>query len=76
LHGDLADHEVQTTPYRVRTLRKKLGLRCKQKLKIKATTDSKHNLPVARNILNREFTVNSPGIVWVSDITYISTDEG
>ena len=76
LHRDLADHEVQTTPYRVRTLRKKLGLRCKQKLKIKATTDSKHNLPVPPNILNREFTVNAPGIVWVSDITYIPTDEG
>lgn len=30
LHSDLADHGVQTTPYRVRTLRKKLGLRCKQ----------------------------------------------
>ena len=46
LHSDLADHGVQTTLYRVRTLRKKLGLRCKQKLKFKATTDSKHNLPV------------------------------
>ena len=40
------------------------------------TTDSKHNLPVAPNILNREFSVNAPGIVWVSDITYIPTDEG
>ena len=76
LHHDLADHNVQTTVYRVRTLRKKLGLRCKQKLKFKVTTDSKHNLPVAPNILNREFTVNAPGKVWVSDITYILTDEG
>jgi putative transposase len=75
LHHDLADHGVQTTPYRVRTLRKKLGLRCKQKLKFKVTTDSKHNLPVAPNILNREFSVNVPGKVWVSDITYIPTDE-
>ena len=40
------------------------------------TTDSKHYLPVAPNILNREFTVNAPGIVWVSDVTYIPTDEG
>src|SRR5690606_5134463 len=76
LHHDLADHGVQTTPYRVRTLRKKLNLRCKQKLKFKATTDSKHHLPVAPNILNREFAVNAPGKVWVSDITYIPTDEG
>lgn len=76
LHHDLADHGVQATPYRVRTLRKKLGLRCKQKLKFKVTTDSKHNLPVAPNILNREFAVTAPGKVWVSDITYIPTDEG
>jgi len=76
LHRDLADHGVQATPYRVRTLRKKLGLRCKQKLRFKVTTDSKHHLPVAPNILNRGFTVNAPGIVWVSDITYIPTDEG
>jgi len=76
LHHDLADNGVQTTPYRVRTLRKKLGLRCKQKRIFKVTTDSKHHLPVAPNILNREFAVNAPGIVWVSDITYIPTDEG
>lgn len=76
LHHDLADHGVQATPCRVRTLRKKLGLHCKQKLKFKVTTDSKHNLPVASNILNREFSVNAPGKVWVSDITYIPTDEG
>ncbi len=51
-------------------------MRCKQKLKFKVTTDSKHNLPVAPNILNREFSVNAPGKVCVSDITYIPTDEG
>ncbi|GKS69591.1 hypothetical protein W03_15950 [Nitrosomonas sp. PY1] len=76
LHRDLADRGVQTTPYRVRTLRKKLNLRCKQKLKFKVTTDSRHNLPVASNILNREFTVRALGKVWVSDMTYIPTDEG
>jgi len=73
LYHDLADHGVQTTPYRVRTLRKKLGLRCKQKLKFKVATDSRHHLPVAPNILGREFTVNAPGKVWVSDIIRSST---
>lgn len=76
LHHDLADHGVQATPYRVRTLRKKLNLCCKQKLKFKVTADSKHHLPVAPNILNREFSANAPGKVWISDITYIPTDEG
>ncbi len=76
LYHDLVDHGVQTTPYRVRTLRKKLNLRCKQKLKFKVTTDSRHNLPIAPNILNQGFTVKAPGKVWVSDITYILTNEG
>ena len=41
-----------------------------------ATTDSKHDLPVAENGLGREFSVEEPNRVWVSDITYIPTDEG
>lgn len=76
LHSDLADHGVQASPYRVRKLRKKLGLRCKQKRKFKVTTDSGHKLPVAPNVLNREFAVTAPNKAWVSDITYIPTDEG
>lgn len=76
LHSDLADHGVQTSPYRVRTLRKKLGIRCKQKRKFKVTTDSRHKLPVASNVLKREFAVTAPDKAWVSDITYIQTDEG
>lgn len=55
---------------------KKLGLRAKGKKKFKITTDSKHNLPVAENLLNRDFTTTAPNQKWVSDITYIWTDEG
>ena len=44
--------------------------------KYKATTNSNHNLPVAENILNREFNAYLPNQKWVSDITYVSTDEG
>ena len=40
------------------------------------TTDSSHDYPVARNLLNREFTADKPGQKWVSDITYIPTSEG
>ena len=42
----------------------------------KATTNSNHNLPVADNVLNREFTADKPNQKWVSDITYIHTKEG
>jgi len=44
--------------------------------KYKATTNSKHNLPVAENVLNREFAADRPNQKWLSDITYIPTDEG
>ena len=55
---------------------KAAGLRSKVKRKFKATTDSKHGHPIAPNLLNQDFTVESPNTVWVSDITYIWTDEG
>lgn len=44
--------------------------------KYKATTNSNHKLPVAENLLNREFQADKPNQKWVSDITYIPTDEG
>ncbi len=40
------------------------------------TTDSKHNLPIAPNLLEREFATQEPDEVWVSDITYIPTTQG
>jgi putative transposase len=50
---------------------KEMGLRCKTRRRFVATTDSKHNEPIAPNILNREFAQSSPNRVWVSDITYL-----
>ena len=55
---------------------KEMGLRSKTVKKYKATTNSKHNLPVYPNLLNQTFTVSQLGVVWVSDITYIPTKEG
>ena len=52
------------------------GIRAKQQRKFVMTTDSKHDLPVAENVLGREFSVDEPNRVWSSDITYIPTDEG
>src|SRR5690606_15584658 len=40
------------------------------------TTESEHDYPVAKNLLNREFTADKPGQKWVSDITYIATGQG
>jgi putative transposase len=76
LQHELAAHGVQVGVCRIRRLRKKLGIRCKQKRKFKATTDSRHKLPVAENLLDRQFKVGQPNAAWVSDITYVPTDEG
>ncbi len=56
----MSEHEVRPT----------------RKRKYKATTDSKHKLPVAPNVLGRQFTVSEPDEVWVSDITYVDTAQG
>ena len=76
LQHDLAGHGVQVGICRIRRIRKKLGIRCKQKRKFKVTTDSRHTLPVAENSLDQQFKVSRPNTVWVSDITYVPTDEG
>jgi transposase InsO family protein len=57
-------------------LRKEMKCVCVQKRKYKATTDSKHDLPVATNLLEQQFDIMTPGAVWGTDITYIPTDEG
>jgi len=55
---------------------KKAQIRSKTVKKFKATTDSKHRYPIVENKLNRNFKVNEIGKVWVSDITYIWTEQG
>ena len=72
----LAEHGIRVGICRIKRIRRKLGIRCKQKRKFKATTDSKHTLPIAENILNQQFKVYEPNKVWVSDLTYVPTDEG
>jgi transposase InsO family protein len=55
---------------------KQLGLRSKLSKKFKVTTDSKHSYLIVENMLDRQFVVEVPSKVWVSDITYIYTKEG
>jgi transposase InsO family protein len=61
---------------RIARLRRELNIRCRQKRKFKATTNSNHKLPVAENLLEQTFTPSAPNEVWLTDITYVHTDEG
>ena len=61
---------------RVERLMRENGIRARHKRRFKATTDSKHKLPVAPNLLERNFTPEAPNQVWTADMTYIWTDEG
>ena len=76
LQYDLREHGVQVSLYKIRSIRRKLGIRCIQKRKFKVTTHSDHSLPVAENLLRQDFKAYQPNKVWVSDITYIPTPEG
>ena len=55
---------------------KRQGLRARAAKRFKATTDSKHSLPVAPNLLEQDFTASAPDERWVGDITYLWTEEG
>lgn len=62
---------------RIRNILNYLGMSVKVKRRFKVmTTDSNHNLPIAPNILNRDFYASSPNEKYVGDITYIPTSEG
>ena len=62
--------------HRVARLMREQGLRAREKRRFQRTTDSQHGLPVAPNVLDRQFTVATPNTAWVSDITYLWTREG
>lgn len=62
--------------HRVARLMRVAGIRAKTVMKWRATTDSSHKLPVAVNMLDRQFAVTTPNCVWAGDITYVWTDEG
>jgi len=61
---------------RVQRLMQLHGIKARSKRKFVVTTDSRHDLPVAANLLARDFAPAAPDQVWSSDITYIATDEG
>jgi transposase InsO family protein len=76
VHKELLARGIRVGKERVRRLMKQHGIRAKTKRKFVVTTDSKHNLPVAPDLVQRKFNPEAPNQIWSGDITYIATDEG
>lgn len=76
IYHDLKGKGIACSENRIARLMKKHEIAAKRKRKFVVTTDSKHNLPVAENKLNQDFTAANPNEKWVTDITYVCTKEG
>ena len=62
--------------HKAKKLMKEAGVAVRHRKKYKVTTDSKHNQPVFENLVNRRFSVEEANRIYVSDITYLWTQEG
>ncbi len=76
MHRELQGRGHRIGLRRVERLMREHGIRARHKRRFKATTDSRHSLPIAPNLLARNFTPEAPNRVWTGDITYIQTGEG
>jgi transposase InsO family protein len=76
IHAQLRQQGERCGKHRIARLMRQQGLVAKQRRKYCATTNSQHQLPVAENLLARQFTPTTLNQVWVSDITYVPTGEG
>ena len=74
--NELVARGIRVGKERVRRMMQEHGIKARGKRKFVVTTGSKHKLPIAANLLQRNFTAAAPNQVWTGDITYIATDEG
>jgi putative transposase len=77
IHAELRREGRRHSRRRVAQLMREMGLAARRgRRRTPRTTDSRHDLPVAPNLLDRNFVVERPDAVWLADISYLATDEG
>ena len=76
IHADLRARGMRVGKKRVERLMREQGLVARRRRRFKKTTDSAHAQPIAPNVLERNFEASAPNEVWVTDVTYVWTDEG
>ena len=76
IHKDLIDLSHHVSRKRVARLMRAEGLLSRPPRRFKVTTESRHSLPVAPNLVHRKFVATSPNQLWVGDLTYIWTWQG
>lgn len=76
IHTDLQEAGTRVSRKRIARLMRENGIRARRRNRYQVTTDSNHSMPIAPNLLGRQFNVEKPNIVWASDLTYIWTAEG
>ena len=77
IHAELCREGHRHSRRRIEQLMRDMGLQAQRgRRRTPRTTDSRHDLPVAPNLLSRPFTADRPDAVWLADISYIATGEG
>jgi transposase InsO family protein len=76
LHAELKDQGLNCSRKRVARLMREADLSARRKRRRVVTTNSRHNNPIAPNLLERDFTATAPNKKWVSDITSVPTAQG
>lgn len=76
VHAELKARGFRVSKKRVERLMRQRGIQARRKRRFRRTTDSNHPNPVAPNLLARQFDQTAPNRVWVTDVTYVWTDEG
>ncbi|MCK5116106.1 MAG: IS3 family transposase [Candidatus Aegiribacteria sp.] len=77
IHRDIVDNDLEDCcAETVRRAMQRLGIRSRRARKFVVTTDSNHDMLVAENLLDRDFSASAPNEKWLADITYLATEEG